>query len=112
MTQNVAVSAPALADPRDASYQIRKRAQAMALLKEFSTEQSLKDLLRAKQQQQAPRDDSNGELTRRLMAEAMGALGPSVSPDIQRNLLGSAAGGSLNDGSPLIRQDLEPVVLA
>ena len=109
---NVTATAPALQNPRDINYQLRKRQQAMDILKEFKTEQALKDLLRAKQQQPAPRDDTGGELTRQLLAEAMGALGPTVSPDIQRNLLGSGAGSGLTDGSPLIRQDLEPTVLA
>ena len=112
MAPNVTASAPALADPRDVTYQLRKRQQTMDILKEFRTEQALKDLLKAKQQQAAPRDDTNGELTRQLLGEALGALGPTVSPDIQRNVLGSASGTGLTDGSPLIRQDLEPVVLA
>lgn len=112
MAPNLTASAPTLADPRDVTYQLRKRQQTMDILREFKTEQALKDLLRAKQQQPAPRDETGGDLSRKLLGEAMGALGPTVSPDIQRNLLGSASGSGLTDGSSLIRQDLEPVVMA
>lgn len=110
--QNTTVSAPALADPRDVTYQLRKRQQAMDILREFKSPERIKELLRAKQQQPAPRDETGGDLSRKLLGEAMGALGPTISPDIQRNILGAASGSGLTDGSPLIRQDLEPVTLA
>lgn len=112
LAPNAHASAPSLANPRDVTYQLRKQQQAMDIMREFRTPERIKSLLRAKQQQAAPRDETGGELTRQLLGEAVGALGPTISPDIQRNILGSGAATGLTDGSPLIRQDLEPVVLA
>jgi hypothetical protein len=97
-----------LSHPNDAAWQMQKRSIMLQLLKDFPTEQGLRDVLRHAQQRPAPRDETGGTLTRQIMGDMDGAF----TPPYVRNLLGTGAGTGLTDGSALIRQDLEPIVSA
>lgn len=57
--------------------------------------------------QPAPRDESG--MGQRMFGEMYNS--PMI-PDATRNILGTAAGSGLTDGSALIRQDLEPTLYA
>lgn len=92
--------------PYDLAFQAYKQAKKRELMKYSVTE--LTNMLRIQQQQPAPTDDTGGELTRELLG---GLTSPTVAP-LAKNVLGSASGTGLTDGSPLIRQDLEVIVEA
>jgi hypothetical protein len=100
--------------PQDANYQAYKRAKVAELSRYPVAE--LQKMLRIQQQRQGPVDDTGGALTKELLSglnrNDTGMLAAPVNEMLQKNLLGSAAGGGLTDGSSLIRQDLETIVEA
>lgn len=96
-----------LAHPGDVTYQLYRQKKVRELLK--FTEIELRSMLRLQQQQPAPRDDSDGAITREIMGTM---LTSEQTPMAIKNILGAGSGSGLNDGSPLIRQDLDPLVTA
>jgi hypothetical protein len=100
--------------PTDANFQAYKRAKVAELSKYPVSE--LQKMLRIQQQRPGPMDPSKGELTKELLSglnrsDTARAAAP-VNEMLSKNLLGSASGGGLSDGSSLIRQDLETIVEA
>lgn len=91
--------------PNDPVYMIRRQDQINKLL--HMTPQQLDRQLRYIMAQPAPRDESG--MSRQLLGEMYNS---PMMPDITRNVLGTAAGSGLTDGSALIRQDLEPTLYA
>ena len=96
-----------LAHPRDLVYQRRREMAVEELLK--LDERKLDKMLRWQMTQPAPRDNKTKDITRGVLNELMGA---DYVPQTVKTILGSGSGGGLNDGSPLIRQDLEPILYA
>ncbi len=92
--------------PWDKTYQAYKDEKVRTLLQ--FPEHTLKSMLRHQQQQPAPKDETGGQLTREILSD----LANPMMPDAAKAILGSASGSGLTDGSPLIRQDLESIVLA
>jgi hypothetical protein len=92
--------------PSDPVYMIRRQEQIDRLLTMNTTQ--LDRQLRYMMSQPAPRDDS-GETSRKIVGEMYNA--PFV-PNVTKNILGSGSASGLTDGSPLIRQDLEPTLYA
>lgn len=90
--------------PYDLAFQAYKQAKKRELMR-YSVKE-LEQMLRIQQQQPAPIDETGGELTKELIG---GLQSPTVAP-LTKNVLGSASGSGLTDGSPLIRQDLESIV--
>lgn len=94
-----------LANPKDLVFQRRRELAIEEYLK--MNERQLDKALRFQMQQPAPRDNAHKDITKSVLNELMGA---SYVPQTVKTILGSGAGGGLNDGSPLIRQDLEPIL--
>src|SRR2546430_297112 len=92
--------------PRDPVYMIRRQRQIDDLLKLNTTQ--LDRQLNYMMSQPAPRDEY-GDMSRRVSGEIV--TNPAI-PDVAKNILGSASGSGLTDGSALIRQDLEPTLYA
>ncbi len=92
--------------PNDPAYMIRRQDQIDRLLKLNMTQ--LDRQLRYQMSQPPPRDEY-GDMSRKVAGEMIG--GP-FTPDVVKNILGSASGTGLTDGSALIRQDLEPTLYA
>ena len=91
--------------PSDPVYMVRRQEQIDRLLTMNTTQ--LDRQLKYMMSQPAPRDEY-GDMSRKVIGELY--TNPSV-PDIVKagNILGSTSASGLTDGSPLIRQDLEPV---
>lgn len=93
----------AVAYPHDPAYLLARQDQINRYMRMSTRELDLR--LRYELSQPAPRDDHG--MNRRIAGEIM--TSPLV-PDVAKNILGTASGSGLTDGSALIRQDLEPVL--
>jgi hypothetical protein len=96
-----------LQHPHDLSYQIMHQKAIDDLV--ALDDRKLDKLLRWQMQQQAPSDDKERTVTKAVFNELLNS--PYV-PQTTKNILGSGGATGLNDGSPLTRQDLEPILYA